>query len=100
MGPFYVIERCLVWLILGFGLLALFSFKRKRFQQVLLVAALSIGSGVLLRLFSLSSDSAGELMREAYFLIAIGAVYGVIWLGARYLGSGRSDPRDEPKVRR
>lgn len=100
MGPFYVIERCLIWLILGFGLLALFSFKRKRFQQVLLIAALSIGSGVLLRVFSLGSDSAGELLREAYFLIAIGVVYGLVWLGARYLGSGSASKSDEPKVRR
>lgn len=92
MSPFYVVERLLFWLIIGFGMLLLFNFSRKRFQQLIVVAVLSVVSGVVIRLFSLQSSDEKDLRNEAFFLLAIGAVYGVIWLGARYLGNGNRKP--------
>ena len=76
------------WLIVAALLYCLFIFSRKSFQKVMLVGALSIVSGVVLRLFSLRSSDADELVSEAYFLVAIGVLYGLVWLGARYLGEG------------
>jgi hypothetical protein len=66
----------------------LFIVSRKNFHKLMLIGALSIASGVVLRLFSLRSTDATELVSEAYFLVAIGVVYGLVWLGARYLGEG------------
>lgn len=94
MSPFYAIERLVFWLIVLFGLLVLFNFSRKRFQQVILVGVLSVIGGVVIRLFSLQSSDEVDLRNEAYFLIAIGAVYGLVWLANRYFGkSSSSEPR-------
>lgn len=86
MSPFYAIERLIFWLIVIFGLLALVKFSRKKFQQVILVGMLSVIGGVVIRLFSLQASDEADLRNEAFFLIGIGAVYGVIWLASRYLG--------------
>lgn len=94
MSPFYAIERLVFWLIVVFGMLALFKFSRQRFQQVILVGVLSIIGGVVIRLFSLQATDEADLRNEAFFLIGIGAVYGVIWLANRYFGkSSSSQPR-------
>ncbi len=90
-----MVARCVFWLLVLCLLACLFLFSRKRFHQVILVGALSIVSGVVLRLFSLKTSDQGELVGEAYFLIAIGVVYGVVWLGSRYL-----DQRPRPNPRR
>jgi hypothetical protein len=66
----------------------MFTFNRRRFHQVVLIGALSIGSGFVIHLFSLRSADQPELVYEAYFLVAIGILYGLVWLGARYLSSG------------
>jgi uncharacterized membrane protein YedE/YeeE len=90
VSPFYAIERLVFWLIVIFGMLVLFNFSRKRFQQVILVGILSVVGGVVIRLFSLQSSDETDLRNEAYFLIGIGALYGVIWLASRYLGKSSS----------
>jgi len=97
LSPFYALERLSVWLVIGLGLLLLFSFSKKKFQQVILVAVLSLVSGVVIRLFSLQSTDKTDLRNEAFFLIGIGALYGIIWLGSRYLGKSASH---EPRAKR
>ncbi len=89
-----MVARCIFWLFVASLLVFLFVFSRRRFRQVMLVGILSIVSGVVLRLVSLRSNDASELVSEAYFLIAIGILYGLVWLGSRYLGdSARASAR-------
>jgi hypothetical protein len=80
-----LVAKCVFWLFVGCLLFMMFVFSRKRFHQVVLVIALSVVSGVIIRLLSLRNGDAAELVSEAYFLIAIGILYGVVWLGTRYL---------------
>jgi hypothetical protein len=80
-----LVAKCLFWLVIASLLVVLFLFARRRFQQVVLICGISIVSGVVLRLFSLNSTDARELLDEAYFLIGIGIFYGLIWLVTRYL---------------
>jgi hypothetical protein len=88
----------LFWLLIGALLFFLFVFARKRFQQVVIVGGLSIASGVIIRLLSMRSSDQTELISEAYFLVGIGILYGIVWLGTRYLGDRpRSNPPHPPK---
>jgi hypothetical protein len=76
----------------------LFVFARKRFQQVVLLGGLSIGAGVVIRLFSLRDIDKSEMVSEAYFLVGIGILYGLVWLGTRYfLDRPRSTRPRQPK---
>jgi hypothetical protein len=87
-------SKCFFWLIVIFILAFLFVFRRHRFHQVLWVGGLSIAAGVVLRLFNLGAAGETELITEAYFLIGIGLVYGIVWLGTRYLTeSQKTGPR-------
>ena len=88
-----MVARCLFWLLVGCLLIIMFSFSRKRFDQVILIGALSIASGVVLRLLSMHSAEQDELTHEAYFLVAIGILYGLVWLGARYLSPSSNRAR-------
>lgn len=77
--------RCLFWLFVSAALVVLFLFRRKRFHQIVLLLGLSTGLTVLFRLLSLRGTDVPELISEGYFLLAIGALYGIVWLGTRYL---------------
>jgi len=85
-----LVARLFLWLFISAILLILFTFARRRFRQVMWIAGLSIASGVILRLFSLGGSDIHELISEGYFIAAIAAFYGIVWLGVRYLGG------DEP----
>ena len=81
-------EKCLELLILPTFLFILFVFARNRFRQVMQIGAIFIVSVVVLRLFRLRSGDEPLLANEAYFLIAIAILYGLVWLVTRYLGLG------------
>ena len=92
-----MVARCLFWLLIGALLFFLFVFARKRFQQVVIVGGLSIVTGVVIRLLSLRSADQSELLSEAYFLIGIGLLYVIVWLGTKYLSD--RPPAKTPKKR-
>lgn len=92
-----MVARCIFWLLVVVLLLFLFVFSRRRFNQVILVGALSIVAGVILRLTHLGGADETELVSEGYFLIGIGILYGLIWLGGRYLGWGGDELRPKPR---
>jgi hypothetical protein len=69
-------------------LFVLFVFARNRFRQVMQIGAIFIVSAVVLRLLRLHNGDEPLLANEAYFLIAIAIVYGLVWLVTRYLGVG------------
>jgi hypothetical protein len=71
------------YLLLGLLLIVLFIFSRRRFEQTVLVIGLSIVIILVTRLFSLQTTDLSVLLPEFLFLLAIGAVYGVVWLGTR-----------------
>jgi hypothetical protein len=79
-------EKCLELLFVPALLFILFVFARHRFRQVMQIGAIFIVSVVVLRLFRLRSGDEPLLANEAYFLIAIAAIYGLVWLVTRYLG--------------
>lgn len=85
-----MIARLIFWLFITVALVILFLASRHRFRQVMWVGGLSIVSGVLLRLVSLRGSDIGELVSEGYFLVGIGAIYGIVWLGVRYLRDDES----------
>jgi hypothetical protein len=94
-----LVARCIFWLLVGALLFFLFVFARKRFRQVVLIGGLSLVSGVIIRLFSLRSSDQSELVSEAYFLIGIGILYGLVWLATRYLvNRPRSSTPRPPKT--
>jgi len=94
-----LVARCVFWLLVGALLVFLFVFARKRFQQVVLIGGLSIAAGAVIRLFTLRSTDQTELVSEAYFLIAIGVLYGFGWLATRYLiNRPRSSTPGPPKT--
>lgn len=78
--------RCLFWLVVSALLVFMFVFARKRFRQVVLLFGVSTGLMVFLRLLSLRGNDVSELISESYFLFAIAVLYGIVWLGSRYLG--------------
>ena len=80
-------EKCVFWLFASGLLLFLFLFRRQQFHKVVLVGGLSIATIVLVRLFTLPASDRGELVSEAYFLIAIGALYGIVWYIGRHATS-------------
>jgi len=86
-----VATRVLSWVLISGVLVFLFIFARRRFRQVLLIGAISIVLGDIFRLFSLGSGDAQDLIREAYFVGALAALYGVVWLGMRYRDRRRSN---------
>lgn len=88
--------RCVFWLFVSAFLIFLFFFARKRFHQVVLLFGLSTGLIVFFRLLSLRGNDVAELTSEAYFLLAISILYGLFWLGARYL---RSESRPNTRKR-
>ncbi|HLZ10480.1 MAG TPA: hypothetical protein VKT80_17980 [Chloroflexota bacterium] len=93
-----MVARCVFWLLVGALLVILFIFARKRFRQVVLIGGLSIAAGAVIRLITLRSSDQSELVSEAYFLIAIGVLYGLVWLATRYLGNRpRSSTPGPPK---
>lgn len=86
--------KCFFYLLVVAFLFVLFVFARKRFEQVVLILGLSIVIGFLVRLFSFRPSDQSELIAEAFFLLAIGAVYGLVWLGSRHFRVGaRGGPR-------
>lgn len=87
-----MIARCIFWLLVVILLLFLFVFSRKRFNQVILVGGLSIAAGVVLRLMRLQGMDESELANEAYFLIGIGVLYGLVWLGGKYFSRDEDAP--------
>jgi len=93
-----LVARCMFWLFVSAALVFMFFFARKRFQQVVLLLGLSTGLIVFFRLLSLRGSDVSELISEAYFLFAIGVLYGAVWLGSRYLNAGK--PRSSSGKRR
>jgi hypothetical protein len=83
-----LVARCLFWLFVSSVLVFMFVFARRRFHQVVLLLGLSTGLIVFFRLLSLRGSDLGELLSEAYFLLAIAVLYAVVWLGMRYLRGG------------
>jgi hypothetical protein len=81
-------EKCLELLFVPTLLFVLFVFARNRFRQVMQIGAIFIVSVVVLRLLRLHSGDEPLLANEAYFLIAIAVLYGLVWLITRYLGVG------------
>lgn len=71
------------YLLFGLLLIVLFVFSRKRFEKVVLVFGLSIVIILVTRLFTLRAADLSVLLPEFLFLLAIGAVYGAVWLGTR-----------------
>jgi uncharacterized MnhB-related membrane protein len=90
------IARFTIYLLFGAILFVLFIFARKRFQQVVLVGGLSILAGVVFRLFSLRDIDKTEMTSEAYFLVGIGVLYGLVWLGTRYFLDRPRSARPRP----
>lgn len=88
--------RCLFWLFVSALLVFMFFFARKRFRQVVLLFGISTGLMVFLRLLSLRGSDVSELISESYFLFAIAVLYGIVWLGSRYL---TDRPRSSPRKR-
>ncbi len=82
-----VIERLFWYLLIIMFLLTLFFFSRKRFRQVILIGALSVVGGFVIRLFRPREGDSPLILNEIYFLLAIGLLYGLVWLGTRYLDS-------------
>lgn len=80
-----MVARCLFWLFVSALLVFMFFFARKRFHQVVLLFGISTGLMVFLRLLSLHGNDVSELISESYFLFAIAVLYGIVWLGSRYL---------------
>lgn len=83
-----MVARLVFWLLIVVLLLFLFVFSRKRFNQVILVGALSTAAEVVIRLTHLGGFDKSELLSEGYFLIGIGVLYGLVWLGGKYRGWG------------
>ncbi len=83
-----MVARCVFWLFVSSMLIFMFVFARRRFHQVVLLLGLSTGLIVFFRLLSLRGSDVSELISEAYFLLAIAVLYGLVWLGMRYIRSG------------
>jgi hypothetical protein len=82
-----VLERLFWYGLLVLLLLSLFFFSRERFRKVVLVGALSVVGGFVIRLLRPHDGDYSLLLIEVYFLLAIGALYGAVWLSTRYFGA-------------
>lgn len=92
-----MLEKCLVWLVILGALFLVWLSSRKKFNQILLVIGLSFAFGVLIRLIRLRTDTQA-LWTIGYFLGGLALLYGVTWIGARWLASD-DDSRPRPRRR-